>query len=198
MRSPDRRARGGAVVLAAAAALLVVPAAGTAADYVLTAAHWGKKQDAAVAAAGGSVVWSHGRTGIAAVRSNDADFLARVSGDKAFTGAAEDVMVQWQDPSFAEQAPITPGDEPFFPLQWNMAAIEAPAAWSAGCTGAGVRVAINDGGIDPTHPDLAPNMDTSCSMSFVPGQPYDTDTGSFWHGMHVAGIVAAADDGGGR
>jgi hypothetical protein len=38
-------------------------------------------------------------------------------------------------------------------------------------------------------------MDTACSASFVPGQPFNSDTGTFWHGMHVAGIVAAADNG---
>jgi len=177
--------------------LLVLPAAATAADYVLTAHNWGKKQDAAVAAAGGTVIWSHGKVGIASVTSDDPGFLAQVSADKAFKSAAEDMMVEWQDPDFVDLGHITPGDETFFPLQWNMTAMEAPAAWAADCTGAGVRVAINDGGIDPTHPDLAPNMDTACSASFVPGFDFDEDTGTFWHGMHVAGIVAAADDGGG-
>lgn len=195
MRSSSRRCWSVAGVLTVAAMLLGLPAAATAADFVLTAPHWGKAQDAAVAAAGGTVVWSHSRTGIASVSSDDPGFLARVSSDHAFTTAAEDVMVQWQEPELTEQGPITPGDEPYFPYQWNMTAMEAPAAWAAGCTGAGVRVAINDGGIDPTHPDLAPNMDTSCSASFVPGQPFNTDTGTFWHGMHVAGIVAAADNG---
>ena len=183
------------VVLTAIATFLVLPAVASAADFVLTAPQWGKKQDRAVAAAGGTVNWSHGKAGIASVSSDNADFLATVSRNRAFQSAAEDMMVQWQDPNPVTQANITPDDEWYFGLQWNMQAIEAPAAWDAGHTGAGVRVAINDGGIDPTHPDLAPNMDTSCSVSFVPDQPYDTDTGGFWHGMHVAGIVGAADNG---
>lgn len=189
--------KGGIVrAFAATIAFLILPAASLAADFVLTAPKWGKKQEAAVAAAGGSVIWSHGGVGIAAVSSDNPDFLALVSADSAFTSAAEDMMVQWQDPDMlAQEEAITPNDEWYFdPYQWNMQAIEAPAAWEAGCTGAGVRVAINDGGIDPTHPDLAPNMDTACSASFVPGQPFNTDTGTFWHGMHVAGIVAAADN----
>jgi subtilisin family serine protease len=177
------------------ATMFTFPTVASAADFVLTADNWGKAQDAVVAAAGGTVVWSHKRTGIASVSSDDPDFLARVSVDDTFNRVAEDMMVQWQDPNFSELGHITPGDETFFPLQWNMTAIEAPAAWAADCTGAGVRVAVNDGGIDPTHPDLAPNMDTSCSASFVPGEPFDSDTGELWHGMHVAGIVAAADNG---
>lgn len=181
-------------VLTAIATFLVLPAVASAADFVLTAPHWGKKQDAAVAAAGGTVNWSHGKAGIASVSSDNADFLAAVIGDNTFKSAAEDMMVQWQEPNPIDQGHITPNDEWFFDLQWNMTAIEAPAAWAADCTGDGVRVAINDGGIDPTHPDLAPNMDASCSASFVPGFPFNSDTGTFWHGMHVAGIVGAADN----
>jgi len=184
-------------VLIAIATFLVLPAVASAADFVLTAPHWGKKQNAAVAAAGGTVNWSHTKAGIASVSSDNADFLAAVSGDNTFKSAAEDMMVQWQDPAPIEVGHINPNNEFFYSLgyQWNMAAIEAPAAWAADCTGAGVRIAIIDGGIDPTHPDLAPNMDMSCSASFVPGQTFDSDTGTFWHGMHVAGIAAAANSG---
>lgn len=182
-------------IAALVATFLILPVAASAADYLLTAPHWGKKQDAAVASAGGTITWSHEKAGIASVSSDNPGFLAQASGDKAFKSAALDMMVQWQDPDFIEQGHITPGDETFFPLQWNMTAMEAPAAWAANCTGLGVRIAINDGGIDPTHPDLAPNMDTACSVSFVSGQPFNTETGTFWHGMHVAGIAAAADNG---
>jgi subtilisin family serine protease len=181
-------------VLSVIATFLVLPAVASAADFVLTAPNWGKKQNAAVAAAGGTVNWSHAKAGIASVSSDNADFLAAVSGNSAFQSAAEDIMVQWQDPAPIE-AEITPYDEWFYGLQWNMEAINAPAAWAASCTGAGVRIAIIDGGIDPTHPDLEPNMDTACSASFVPGETYDSDLGTFWHGMHVAGIAAAADNG---
>lgn len=177
-----------------AASFIILPTVASAADFVLTAPHWGKKQDAAVAAAGGTVIWSHAKAGIASISSDNADFLASVSGNNAFQSAGEDMMVQWQEPNPTENA-ITPGDEGLFGLQWNMPAMNAPEAWAGGCTGEGVRIAIIDGGIDPTHPDLEPNMDTSCSASFVPGEGYDSDLGTFWHGMHVAGIAAAADNG---
>ena len=195
MKSSSSRSWSVAAILASVATFLILPAAATAADFVLTAPYWGKKQAAAVAAADGTVNWSHGKAGIASVSSDNADFLAAVIGNKAFKSAAEDMMVQWQDPAPIEVGHINPDNEFFFAqgYQWNMEAINAPAAWAADCTGAGVRVAIIDGGIDPTHPDLAPNMDTSCSVSFVPGQSFDSDTGTFWHGMHVAGIVGAAN-----
>jgi subtilisin family serine protease len=73
--------------------------------------------------------------------------------------------------------------------------VEAPQAWNAGCTGFGVRVAILDGGIYDIHPDIEPNLDKGASTSFVPGEPWNYDTGTFWHATHVAGIVAAADNG---
>lgn len=176
------------------AILVTLSTTASAGDFLLTAGNWGKKQDREVAAAGGTVIWSHENFGIAAVSSDDPDFLARVSANKAFTSAAQDMMVQWQEPNFRSQA-ITPGDESFFGLQWNMEAMNASDAWDAGCTGAGTRVAINDGGILDWHPDLEQNLDKACSVSFVPDQPYNYDTGSFWHGTHVAGIVAAADNG---
>lgn len=194
MQKPSSRLWSVAAALAISATFLTIPVVAMATDYLLTARHWGKTQEAAVTAAGGTVTWSHSGTGMAAASADNPDFLAQISNNKAFTSAAEDMVVQWQNPTPIENA-VTPDDEPFFPLQWNMQAMNAPEAWANSCTGAGVRIAIIDGGIDPTHPDLAPNMDTSCSVSFVPGQPFNMDTGTFWHGMHVAGIAAAADNG---
>ncbi|HEX2450063.1 MAG TPA: S8 family serine peptidase, partial [Gemmatimonadales bacterium] len=85
----------------------------------------------------------------------------------------------------------------FFPLQWAPRVIEAPAAWAAGNLGQGARVAVIDGGIWGSHPDLAPNIDAAHAISFatdVDGNPtnWDEDVGDFWHGTHVAGIVAGA------
>jgi lantibiotic leader peptide-processing serine protease len=190
--SPSPR-RSFLTLLIAAAVLAALPAIAAAESYVLTAGNWGKKQNDAVAAAGGTVVWSHGKTGIAEVTSSNPGFLEAVQGSNAFQSADLDIEVQWQ-PNLPAQA-ITPGDEIRYPLQWALPAISADDAWAAGCTGAGARVAILDGGIYNIHPDIAPNLDAGCSVSFVPGQPYNNDTGTFWHGTHVAGIVAAADNG---
>jgi subtilisin family serine protease len=84
-------------------------------------------------------------------------------------------------------------DEPgYVDFQWNMLAISAADAWDAGYTGAGVKIAVLDSGIDADHVDLAANINLAESVSFIPGDPSITD--SCGHGTHVAGIIAAADN----
>jgi subtilisin family serine protease len=188
-------------VLICAGVLALAPLAAIAApNYVLTAPNWSSKQTAAVQAAGGTVVFSHGQAGIGIVTSSAPDFLARVQASNVFQTAAEDMMVQWQqdtpvqDIGPVEQA-VNPGNDTYFPLQWAHIALDSQGAWTAGCTGAGARVAVIDGGIYNAHADLAGAIDTACSTSFVPGQPYNNDVGTFWHATHVAGIIAARDNG---
>jgi len=165
--------------------------------YILTADGWGSTQRAAVAAAGGTLVLGHGGVGIGIATSSAADFLSRALATGAFTGGARDSVVQWQRPLSEvelEEDVVTPGDETFINLQWNVQAIEAPAAWAAGFTGQGVRVAVLDGGIHSAHQDLDANIDVAASRSFVTGFNFNQDVGTFWHGTHVAGIVAAEDN----
>ncbi|MET0493302.1 MAG: S8 family serine peptidase [Actinoplanes sp.] len=73
--------------------------------------------------------------------------------------------------------------------------IGAPAAWRAGFTGAGVKVAVLDGGYDGAHPDLRNAV--VATKSFVGDEPAGQDTAD-GHGTHVASIIAgsgAASDG---
>ena len=166
-------------------------------QYVLTASRWGAAQTEAVTAAGGTVTFSHDAAGLAVAQSSAPDFLSRVRASNAIISADADLIIQWQAPISTvamDEAAVNPANDTFFPIQWAPGAVQAPDAWLLGCTGEGVRVAILDGGIFNAHPDLTANVDTVASRSFVPGQPYNNDTGTFWHGTHVAGIVAAADN----
>jgi subtilisin family serine protease len=185
------------VVVVAILAALPLSASAQSSDYVVTAAGWGAAQVDAVAAAGGTVVFGHSGAGVAVVRSSAPDFAARLRASAAIQSVEADQVVAWQQPGptvSVDQTAINPNNDTYFPIQWAPQAIDAPAAWAAGCTGQGVRVAVLDGGIYAAHLDLAANIDVAHSVSFVPGQAFNTDTGTFWHGTHVAGIIAAIDN----
>jgi lantibiotic leader peptide-processing serine protease len=176
-------------------------ASGAAAEprtFIVSAAKWGAAQNAAVAAAGGQVSFQHDGAGLAVVTSENADFAASLKASGAVQSVDEDMMVQWQAPMHTvdiDESAVNPSNDTFYTnIQWAPQAVDAPGAWAAGYTGAGVRVAIIDGGIHSAHLDLAPNLDVAASRSFVPGFNFNQDTGTFWHGTHVAGIVAAADN----
>ncbi len=87
-------------------------------------------------------------------------------------------------------------------LVWGADRIDAEVVWggaedafdiAGGLTGAGVKVAILDSGIDYTHLDLDANYVEGKSFVSYTADPMDDDG----HGTHCAGIVAAEDDGAG-
>ena len=74
-------------------------------------------------------------------------------------------------------------------VDYGVSKIEAPAAWASGYKGQGVKVGIFDSGIDVDHPDLT----VVGGIDLVgDGNGLDDCNG---HGTHVAGIVAARDNG---
>lgn len=163
---------------------------------------------ASVAAAGGTLVSTTPQIGMAVATSADPGFAAKARKLSGIGSAGENPTIQLDPTEQLQLADIesaTPGPqatpvgsaETFRSVQWAPDAVNAPAAWAAGQFGEGARVAILDTGIDPTQPDLAPNFDVAHSASFVPGYNFNEDVGglgSFWHGMHVAGIVGAVEN----
>ncbi|TYS67612.1 S8 family serine peptidase [Sutcliffiella horikoshii] len=78
-------------------------------------------------------------------------------------------------------------------LHQSVPQIGTHTAWESGLTGEGIKVAVLDSGIDPTHPDIAPQLDEA--VSFVPGEEVQDKNG---HGTHVASTIlgtGAASDG---
>jgi len=158
----------------------------------------------AIDRAGGKVKKLSARAGLATAFSDAADFAERVRRTPGVQSVVQDRVVQWVpkqtvrmvvEPAAGGGTP-TGATERFFPIQWALQAIHAPEAWAEGALGRGARVAIVDGGIWDQHVDIAPNLDAARSTSFVPGVPFnfDNDASPLWHGTHVAGIVAAADN----
>ncbi|WP_158578666.1 S8 family serine peptidase [Spongiactinospora rosea] len=80
-------------------------------------------------------------------------------------------------------------------LDKSTAQIGAPAVWKSGYTGAGVRVAVLDTGVDAAHPDLVGQVEAA--QSLVAGSDA---ADRFGHGTHVAAIIAGtgAASGGAR
>lgn len=157
-----------------------------------------------VIAAGGQVRTRFDQVGAALVTTEASSFVADMTAMPGVQYVIPDVVLNWHpgetyvevlegEPATLPAGESIGDDEWYYnEYQWSMKAIDAPGAWDAGYTGAGVRVAILDSGIDPTHPDLEPNLNTALSTSFVPDEPYIDDGDG--HGTHVAGIVAAADN----
>jgi len=114
-----------------------------------------------------------------------------------------DERVLYAEPNYIFEASSLPArvNDPGFSRQWGLAMLDAPAAWEVS-TGVGVIVAVIDTGIDTNHLDLINNINLTDGYDFISDDasagdddsgadenPYDT--GTFFHGSHVAGIIAA-------
>lgn len=150
-------------------------------------------------AAGGRVTALYPAIGVALVDA-DAGFEARAEANAAIQSATLDATLQFDIPmatEFVPQAdpPNSGNNDTFFDYQWGMAAIDAEQAWNLGYRGNGARVAVLDEGIWCNSIDLVPNLLPALNASFVPGEPACAFLPGFNHGTHVAGIIAAADNG---
>ena len=76
---------------------------------------------------------------------------------------------------------------------WGVKRIGAGSVHASGVRGAGVKVAVIDTGIDCTHPELVGHCVAGWDFVNNDADPFD-DNG---HGTHVAGTIAAADNGSG-
>ncbi|NUW39761.1 S8 family serine peptidase [Nonomuraea rhodomycinica] len=72
-------------------------------------------------------------------------------------------------------------------LDTSVPRIGAPAAWARGLTGAGVKVAVLDSGVDATHPDLAGKVAARADFT---EEPDERDV--VGHGTHVASTIAGS------
>lgn len=78
-------------------------------------------------------------------------------------------------------------------IPYGIEKVRATEAWSS-ATGAGVKVCVIDTGLDTDHPDLASNFVEGISTVGAGSSNPDDVQG---HGTHVAGTIAAANNGSG-
>ena len=161
-----------------------------------------------VAGLGGEVIFAHAGVGIAAVAGLDAADASVIAANgnvaavdlDAYTEIESSVSAMPESAEPITESPTNPTIAAFYGRQlWNMSAIAAPAAWTAGKTGSSsVLVGILDTGIDYLHPDLAGRVDLTLSRSFlsaaenarVPATAHPVADLNY-HGTHVASTVAS-------
>lgn len=75
--------------------------------------------------------------------------------------------------------------------------IQAPSMWKNGCKGKGMTIAILDTGCDMNHPDLTGKVKAFRNFTDDDDGAEDNVTDYSGHGTHVAGTIAARENGDG-
>jgi subtilisin family serine protease len=162
---------------------------------------------ARVSAAGGRVIASYPQIGVVIASSGSVSFRTKLLRDTRINGVVATSRFRtrmtdglaWKTGKLAmRKASVTSAGDDLSPLQWDMDQIHAPRAHDVTLGRRSVLVGDLDTGVDPNHPDLAPNIDAANSAGCVTGAP-DQDPDAWFdnagHGTHTAGTIAAAANG---
>jgi thermitase len=100
--------------------------------------------------------------------------------------------VLFAEPNYIATTLDTIPNDPGWPLQPNLEAIRAPAAWDIHTGTESITIAVLDTGVDLNHPDLISKLMVGYDFVNDDAVPFD-DNG---HGTHVAAIAASATNNG--
>lgn len=163
----------------------------------------------AVAAACGTVGVYYPEIAVAVATSTDTDFGERMGGHRAFSAQAAMREDGRRPPRKTDETRPTRAEVTVNPAglsrvdrtgeQWDMTLIKADEAREISLGNRNVVVGILDSGVDPNHPELRGALDPTLSAGCLTGTPDRSPAAwqptSSAHGTHVAGTIAAADDG---
>jgi len=114
--------------------------------------------------------------------------IAKLKKDPTIAYIEADVVVGITEPML-----VTPTLTQEYTDSWGVTRIGGNSAVAAGITGAGIKVAILDSGIDYNHPDLKDNYKGGYNFVYDNNDPFDD--GYISHGTHIAGIIGARNNG---
>ncbi|WP_243789483.1 S8 family serine peptidase [Saccharopolyspora gloriosae] len=142
----------------------------------------------------GSVAAYYEQIGVGIVDSQDPGFGIRMGPDRAYSAERQ---VRADRIEAGESQNAAAAAEPARDDQWNLRQIRTPEAHAISRGSPDVVVGVLDSGVDAAHPELAAALDTDRSANcLTPEEPELTaPPEGDAHGTHVAGIIAAADDG---
>ena len=156
---------------------------------------------------GGTIVASYDAIGVVVVRTSDAQFAGRAQKNLDVEGAANaNTLAFHLKPTIENNGgdhggnggkPASDSDN-LSGLQWDMKQIHTPEAHAITGGSRSVLVGDIDTGLDFTHPDLAPNVDSANSVNCLSGSPVAGAAAAMddnGHGTHTAGTIAAASNG---
>jgi subtilisin family serine protease len=136
---------------------------------------------------------------VAVATSADPRFDTRVGRDRAFSAQSIATKKPKAEETAAAPRRTMVSNADRTSEQWDMAMIGAFEAHEFTTGSSDVVVGVLDSGIDATHPDLRDAVDPALSAGCASGRP-DTSPAAWAprsspHGTHVAGTIAAADNG---
>lgn len=162
--------------------------------------------EAEIAASCGTSIVYYPQIAVAVATSPDPSFGRRMGVDRAYSAQAEAIskrtgaVVRKKVDETEIGKASRSGAVDRTVEQWDMDMIKAAEAHAINNGSRNVVVGVLDSGIDPNHPDLVGALDPTLSAGCAADGKADTSVAAWSpttsaHGTHVAGTIAAADDG---